>query len=221
MNYPDNFTINIPPTDVMFDMVKLDPQFPDQIPQWGCSRHGQPYVEYRKTTYEAAEIAEKFAQGLWQEVSFKEPVERPLNYPFTVRVNCGGDHYDVVQGYKAGYVTMIDTNSGKEYADAFPEDTVRKWIKDGSYAVTSVGPRKATTAPPEPSKEAAKGMDSLTVSVRSEGFTEATEQAKKLAAAIEEVNIALESFQAIFEDTRELLLGGNPSGCVTFCCEPD
>lgn len=144
----------------------------------------------------------------------KEPVERDLNLPFTV-VTDGGNWYDIVEQNRDS-VTMIAHDSGEEYHHV-TKQMAKCFIKQALWIVRDA-PRKATTAPPEPSKEAAKGMDSLTVSVRSEGFTEATEQAKKLAAAIEEVNIALESFQAIFEGTRELLLGNNPSGCVTFCC---
>lgn len=209
--YPDNFSFTHDTTSQLYDLVKIP-----NLNKWACYQDGSTHG----ATYTGEEIAHHFKEGHWRGISNAEPVERDLVFPFTVRCD-EGVNYRITKSDTDGKVDCYDIEGDEWWYGLFTEDDCRQYIEGATWIVTSVGPQaKAVQAPPEPSKEVAKPLDSLTIKVSSEGFTEATEQSKKLAQAIEEVNIALESFQAIFEDTRELL-GHNAGDMVTFCCEAE
>ena len=210
--YPNQFSFTHDTTSQMYDLVKIP-----NTRLWGCTFHGDTFgVGVTGATYTAEEIAHHFKEGHWKEiapevaprseVSNAEPVERPLVFPFTFRVS---DQKSVCTAHGLNCDSNLVT-SGDEFGFKYPtcwtEGMARQAIKDGDWIVLSVGPQ-TTTAPPEPSKEAAKALDSLVIKVSSDGVVEATEQILKLAEATERLNIAMESLATIFEDTRELLLG--------------
>lgn len=199
--YPDSFQFTHDTTSQVYDMVKLK-----NHGLWACTQPGLQCVG-TGATYTAEEIAGHFAEGHWKEVSFAEAQEeRSLPLPFT---------FYVEHGTKILYEASHELDNrvyilweGCEEGTTYSVESVKNFIKNGTWRVTSVGPQ-ASTAPPAPSKEAAKGLDRITIKVSSEGVVEATERVKRLAQAVEDLNISLESLQSIFAETREIVFGVN------------
>lgn len=222
--YPDKLSFYHAGTTQQYNLVKIP-----HHNLWACSQDGGAF---RGATYTAEEIAEHFAKGHWREISFAEEgaKERGLVFPFTFECGDEGILYYASGLNEQGRVKIVYEYNGTEFKTTLEELHLKEQIKSGNWTVKSAAanawdyyfadgvqetPQKPVEAPPEPPKE----ISALTIKVGSEGVVEATERLKQLAQAIENVNISLESFQAIFEDTRELLTGGVQGQCVTFCCE--
>jgi hypothetical protein len=194
------------------------------VPLWACSEDGD---KFRGATYTAEEIAHHFAEGHWKEFSFAEEAtkERELVFPFTVEhTDSSKSVYVITDGPKEGFVTC-DAHKDYSYANIWSHDDCRRFITEGLWRVISVGPQKpidpptsassilgspTRPAPPMPAVKPYKGIEitketvgqvsSLSIKIDSDDLVEATERAEALAQAVENVNIALESFQAIIKD---------------------
>jgi hypothetical protein len=133
------------------------------------------------------------ADGTWKFVrSLDEP---ELVFPFTVKTD--SDNIYTITSNLNGGVIMTSTD-GLQYKHV-DNEMAKNFIKKGLWIVQSVGSPKvegSTTA----SNNATSLVDSLKLSVTSEGVKEATEAFKELAQRIENVNIALESMQQIMTD---------------------
>jgi hypothetical protein len=196
------------------------------VPLWACSQDGD---KFRGATYTAEEIAEHFEKGDWKLVgeASKESVtkERELVFPFTVEVKDDSTYY--VYKDSEAKLWMEDVHSGWKSTtpNLFSDKGVSELIKKGTWIVKSVGPQKTPEtptsassvlpkptrpAPPMPAVKPYKGavevskqtvghVSSLSIKLDSEGVAETTENFERLAQAVENVNVALESFASIIK----------------------
>lgn len=245
-SYPDSFSFYHDTTTQQYNLQRIIVTDEDDlvVTLWACSEDGD---KFRGATYTAEEIRSNFDAGYWREVSFSEDCnqikqwidegalenntadwadcfaeapkesvtkERELVFPFTFH-NAGFTTIFTVTEQNDSDVKLTSELGVGRQSKEFAKES----IKSGQWIVTSVGrssvgPQKA----PEAATSASKDLAALSIKIDSEQLVDATERVNKLARAVEDLNISLESFQAIFADVQDMLGSGQRIEMQTFCC---
>lgn len=194
---PNKFSFFHAGTTQRYDMEK-------QITQWRCTPLG---ASTHRSCYSEYEIREHIADGDWwvipEEPEMAMPKEPPLVFPFKYKHSSEGQYGTVHKG-KGGSIEVVifDVYDGEYFhcCDWMEEDA-KRWIKDGTWIVTSVGEQKAPEAP----KASILGNSTLTINVDTKAATEAV---NALAEAGNKAAEAMLVLKSAIEDVASVLNGG-------------
>lgn len=181
MSYPDKFKIKDRSDGGVVDVKKVD--------------DGYSFT-YQRTGFEnffCKESAESIIKNFYTVVQEGPEMVFPFKYKHCIENQVGTVHKwedGAVDGMLK--VVIFDVEDG-EYHECYDwmEEDAKRWIKDGTWIVTSVG---------EPKKPSSIVIEELVVKVNSDGVELATERLTKLAEAAEAVNISLESMQQLLSE---------------------
>lgn len=214
MSYPD--TLQFTREHCPETIVTLSRQPHLTVPLWAViSSHGIGY----NALYNEAQIQYNFDNGYWQEMSSseapcskvsqaEEAVEPEMKFPFTFYIPRHQEApYKVT---KQGPDLRLESSLGVGYQTV---EFAKNAIKNGDWIVTSVGEQPAK-------EEAVKvgKLEDISITLRCD-TSEALAKTYELADAIERVNIAMESFQAIVKDFNINVEAVDSTGCAAFCCD--